>query len=92
MVLLQGIVAGALIPLQGHPWHQLVLVVVMAVGVVVVTGVVGYVVIYFARYNPSFLFDPRDIDASVHQLLYGAADKSVPPLEGLPVGFELGPP
>ena len=70
MILLQGIAAAALVPLQSQPDLQLILV-RLVVGVTsILTSVVVIVVLWFAFKNPGLLFSPRDIDPRVHVDLY----------------------
>lgn len=70
LVLLQGISAGALAVLRDQPTLQFILVITMVAIAAVVTGVVAFVVIRFALRNPGLLFNPGDIESSVHQYLY----------------------
>lgn len=91
MVFLEGIVAAALVPLAGQPALQEKLVGMMIVTVSMVTLGVLLLVGYLAVKRPALLFNPQDLDPSVHFAVYGPGD----PLQGarpLPpdvVNFEL---
>ncbi len=75
MVLLQGIAAAALIPLESQPELQARLVWMM----IFVTGglalVVAIVVLWFTFKNPGLLFNPRDINPEVHLDLYPSSSR-----------------
>lgn len=70
VVLLQGISAGALLALRSQPVLQWVLVIMMVSMTTVITGVVVWMVVRFARSNPALLFPAQDIDPSVQRLIY----------------------
>lgn len=72
LVLLQGISAGAIAVLQNQAILQFILVITMVIIAVVITGVVTFVVIRFTLRNPGLLFNPQDIDPSVHKTLYAS--------------------
>ncbi|GEM_PF-6563823 len=70
MVFLEGITAGALVPLQGQPELQGRLVGLMLGTVTSVTAVVVFLILFFAIKHPGLLFNPQDIDPSAHVSLY----------------------
>lgn len=76
MVLLEGIAAGALIPLGGEPELQSRLVWMMIGTVSLVTVGVMALIGYIAVKSPGLLFNPSDIDPSAHVPLY--APNTVP--------------
>ncbi|MSQ15773.1 MAG: hypothetical protein EXR50_07925 [Dehalococcoidia bacterium] len=77
MVFLEGITAGALVPLQGQPELQSRLVWLMIITVLAVTIVVIILIIRFAFWHPGLLFNPSDIHSSAHVDLY-APNATVP--------------
>ncbi len=77
MVFLEGITAGALVPLQGQPELQSRLVCLMIITVLAVTIVVIVLIVRFAFWHPGLLFNPSDIHSSAHIRLYGP-DATVP--------------
>lgn len=74
MVFLEGIATSALIPLSSQPHLQALLVYLMVVSIGVITLVIVIVVAWFAFTNPGLLFNPQDIDRSVHLPLYGPSE------------------
>ena len=70
MVLLQGIAAAALVPLDSQPTLQGLLVYMMVSATGIITILVVTLVGCFAWKNPGLLFSPRDIDPAIHRYLY----------------------
>lgn len=70
MVLLEGIAAAALVPLEGQPELQRMLVWLMIGVTSAITAVVIVVVLRFTFRNPGLLFSPRDINPEAHISLY----------------------
>jgi len=80
MVLLEGIAAAALIPLKSQPGLQTAVVIMMVASIGLLTILVIGMIALFAWKRPGLLFNPRDIDPSVHPILYGAGEApNVPP-------------
>lgn len=98
MVLLEGIAAAALVPLQAQPHLQERIVCMMIWTVAVLTAGIIILIAYFAVKNPGLLFSPADIDPAVHDRLYvplqvsltarGASD-AAPPVPANGVEFTL---
>ncbi len=86
MVLLQGIAAAALLPLESQPELQARLVWMM----IAVTGglalVVAVVVLWFTFKNPGLLFNPKDISPEVHLDLYRSSSRVPRTLRPAPRG------
>lgn len=70
VVLIQGIAAGALVAVRPDPTLQLILIIIISAVTVSVTVTVIWLVMYLARKNPAYLFNPKDIDPSAHPLIY----------------------
>lgn len=72
VVLIQGIAAGALVAVQSQPTLQCILIyVISGVTVLFVLLVIWLIIhIVWVIKNPALLFNPRDIDPSVHPLIY----------------------
>ncbi len=70
MVLLQGIAAAALVPLESQPDLQRLLVWLMVGVTIAITSVVVIVVLWFTFRRPGLLFSPRDISMQAHLELY----------------------
>jgi hypothetical protein len=70
MVLLQGVTAGALVAVDSEPELQRILVYLMVSVTAIITVLVVSLISYFAIRNPGLLFNPQDIDSSVHSRLY----------------------
>lgn len=83
MVLLEGIAAAALVPLQSQPDLQRILVFTIVATISVLTVMIVGLIVYFARTNPGLLFNPGDIDPSVHLSLYGQGENQQPALPGI---------
>lgn len=79
MVLLEAIAAGSLAPLRSQPDLQRLVVYVMLGIMVAMAVLVFFLIVWFARTRPGLLFNPQDIDKSVHYALYGTADQPRPP-------------
>lgn len=75
MVLLQGIAAAALVPLESQPDLQRLLVWMMVGVTIAITLVVVIVVLWFAFRNPGLLFSPRDISPEAHIPLYSPGSR-----------------
>ena len=75
MVFLQGIAAAALVPLSAQPDLQRIVVIMMVVATSGITLVVLVIVSLFAWKKPGLLFNPQDIDPSVHVGLYGPSER-----------------
>ena len=89
MVLLEAIAAAALIPLKSQPDLQTVVVVMMVASIGLITILVVGMIALFAWKRPGLLFNPRDIDPSVHAILYGPEDTPTVPPSPLSVSFEM---
>lgn len=73
MVMLQAIAVGALFSVASQPILQWVIAIMMVSCISVITMLVIWLVVFFARGDrPGLLFDPRAIEASVHKTLYGS--------------------
>ena len=75
LVALEAIAGGSLFALDADPWLRMAIVATMLVVLVVVTGVVLGIAIYFTVKNPGFLFNP----AEVAQLSEAAQQTFFPP-------------
>ena len=78
MVLLQGIAAAALVPLDAQPELQRILVWMMVAVTCALTIVVIIMVLWFTFRRPELLFSPRDINPDVHSDVYGHYNLSSP--------------
>ena len=72
LVLIQGIAAGALATVHSQPTLQLILVIIISVVTISFTGVVIWLILHIVQTlkNPALLFSPKDIDPTVHPLIY----------------------
>lgn len=75
MVLLEGIAAGALVPLSTQPQLQALLVYLIVGTVLLLVLTVIGLIIYITKTNIGLLFNPQDIDPSVHRMLYIQPDR-----------------
>ncbi len=91
MVLLEGISASALVPLQGQPELQARIVWMMIGTVSAVTLTVIILIGYFALRRPGLLFSPQDIEAAAHVPLYtqGSAIQEKQPATAEAVEFRV---
>ena len=78
MVLLEAVLLGALVPLRDQPTLQTLVVYALISSVGLITLLVAGLIVFFAIRRPGLLFNPRDIDPSVHAELYGPEDTLVP--------------
>lgn len=92
MVLLQAIAGGTLFGLKSQPDVQQVVALMMVGSISAVTVLVVGLVAYFALTRPGLLFNPRDIDPSVHMDLYGSEPPKPPYPVITGVSFVLNPP
>ena len=89
MVLLQGIAAAALVPLESQPDLQRVIVWMMVVVTSAIVLVLVVVVLWFAFRNPGLLFNPKDISPEAHVPLYSPSARVPASLPQLPEGVDL---
>jgi hypothetical protein len=93
MVLLQAIAGGTLFGLKSQPAVQQIVALMMVGSISAVTVLVVGLVAYFALTRPGLLFNPRDIDPSVHWDLYGSGEPPKLPYPDISgVSFVLNPP
>jgi len=72
VVLIQGIAAGALATVHSQPTLQFILVIIISIVTVSFTGLIFWLILHIVRTlkNPALLFNPKDIDPTVHPLIY----------------------
>jgi hypothetical protein len=92
MVLLEAIAGGTLFGLKSQPAVQQIMAFMMVGSISAATLLVLWLIVYFAIKRPGLLFNPRDIESSVHMNLYGFRESPMPYSRISDLSFELLPP
>jgi hypothetical protein len=77
VVLIQAISAGALFAIRSQIALQWILVILIAIVTLAFTTLVIWLVVHLTHRDPAYLFNPQDIDPSVHRAIYASQSDKI---------------